>query len=133
MKQFLSLRSYFLSEDETQARFKRLQKIFKNPMTEVHLLFLQAVLPTFKRVNQFLQREEPLIHVVQPQLLNPLKSILGKFLKPSVLADGLKNGGLSSVNYKDPTTHVHDDNLAVGFTTKQRINLLLSCGEISEY
>ena len=31
--------------------------------------------------------------------------ILGNFLKPSVLADGLKKGGLSSVDYKDPMHH----------------------------
>lgn len=44
---YSSLKSYFLSEEESQARFKRLHEAFNNPMTEVYLLFYQAILPTF--------------------------------------------------------------------------------------
>lgn len=36
---YSSLRSYFNSEEESQARFIRLQASFNNPMTEVYLLF----------------------------------------------------------------------------------------------
>ena len=35
---------YFLSESESQERFKRLAKAFGNPMTEIYLLFFQSVL-----------------------------------------------------------------------------------------
>ena len=38
LKQLPSLTSYFKSESESQARFKRLQKIFNDPMTKVYLL-----------------------------------------------------------------------------------------------
>ena len=78
LKQFPSLTSYFKSECESQARFKRLQRAFNDPMTEVYLLFLQSTLPCFTHCNQFLQREEPLVHVLQPQLAKMLQSILGK-------------------------------------------------------
>ena len=70
LKQLPSLTSYFKSECESQARFKRLQKVFNDPMTEVYLLFLQSVLPSFTHCNQFLQREEPLIHLLQPHVVS---------------------------------------------------------------
>lgn len=95
-------------------------------------MFLQAVLPIFTHANQFLQREEPLIHVLQPQLLKMLKNILGKFLKPAILADYLRKGRLSSVLYTNSDNHVDRDKLVIGFSTKQRISQLLSNGEISE-
>ena len=51
-----SLQSYFKSESESQARFKRLVVAFEEPMTEVYLLFYESVLCTFTHVNLFLQR-----------------------------------------------------------------------------
>ena len=59
-----SLKSYFRSEAESQARFKRLLNLFEDPMTEVYLLFYQSVLPTFMHTNLLLQREDPSIFLV---------------------------------------------------------------------
>ena len=80
LKQFTSLLSYFKSEDESLARFKQLQSNFTDPMTEVYLLFFQSVLPCFTHSNQFLQREDPLIHLLQSRLEKLLKNVLGKFI-----------------------------------------------------
>ena len=88
LKQYPSLKSYFLSEDETAARFERLKKMFEDPMTEI---YLQSFLPTLNCANKFLQREEPLIHILQPQLLSLVKKVLSKFVKPSVLVESVKN------------------------------------------
>ena len=74
-----SLRSYFLSESESQERFKRLAKAFGNQMKEIYLLFFQSVLPTFKRFNLFLQHEEPSIFLVADGIQSFLKSLLGRF------------------------------------------------------
>ena len=120
-----------MSESESQARFKRLEKNFSDPSTEVYLMFLQSVLPSFTHCNQFLQREEPLIHVLQPQLAKLVKNILAKFVQPAVLAKCLKEGGLSSVDFKNSKNHVSDEKLVIGFMTKQAINKLLRAGDIS--
>ena len=37
LKQIPRYESYFLSEDESQARFSRLQTVFGDPMTEVYI------------------------------------------------------------------------------------------------
>ena len=59
LKQYRGLKFYFLSEDELQARFRRLQILFGDPMTEIYLLFLQSVLPVFNYANNFCKEKNP--------------------------------------------------------------------------
>ncbi len=82
LKQFPGLTSYFKSEDESQARFTRLQSSFESPVLEVYLLFFQSALPALTHANMFLQREEPLIHVLRSRLVSILKKVMAKFIKP---------------------------------------------------
>ena len=133
LKQYSSLKSYFISESETLPRFQRLQKLFTDPMTEIYLLFIQSVLPCFTHANQFLQREEPLIHILQPQLLSLLKKIVSKFLKIQVVSQSLSEGTLVSVDYKAPSNQVANEELLIGFITKQTANRLLQEGDITSY
>ena len=58
---------------------------FDDPVTVVYLLFLHAILPSLTHANKFVQREEPLIHILKPQLINFYKPIAGKYLKPSAI------------------------------------------------
>ena len=103
-------------------------------MTEVYLLFFQSVLPCFTHSNQFLQREEPLIHLLQPRLEKLLKNILGKSIKPTVIAASLKkHDGLLSLDYNDIANYVTDNNLVVGYLTKQTVQRLLTEGDISPH
>ena len=55
LKQYAALRSYFLSEDKADARFRRLNTNFTNPMTEIYLLFFSSILPVFTSFNKFMQ------------------------------------------------------------------------------
>ena len=45
--------------DESTDRFAHLHSAFSKPMTEICLLFYEAVLQTFIHFNLFLQREDP--------------------------------------------------------------------------
>ena len=130
LKQFPSLKSYFMSESQHQARFERLQRLFEDPMTELYLMFFQSILPVFTHANRFLQREEPLIHVLHPQLTNLLKKIYSNFIKPSVIADCIRD--LPSLKYKESCNQVDNDHLIVGFITLQKAKQLLDNGDISE-
>jgi hypothetical protein len=131
LKQFPSLKSYFLSENETAARFQRLKKWFEDPMTEIYLLFFQSILPTLNCANKFLQREEPLIHLLQPQLFSLVKKVLAKFVKPSLLMESLND--LYSLQYGDSVNQVSNSDLVIGFLTKQKVNKLLHDGYISAH
>ena len=62
-KRFKGLKSYFLSENfPGENRFKRLKSDYSDNMTEIYLLFYQAVLPCFTNFNKLLQCEEPLVY-----------------------------------------------------------------------
>ena len=84
-------------------------------------------------VNQFLQREEPLIHALQPQLMSLLKKVLGKFVKPITIAEAIKSSSLISIDFKDVNNQVIDDELVIGYVTKQKVKQLLNNGDISQH
>ena len=77
---YYSLQSYFKSESESQARFKRLVVAFEEPMTEVYLLFYESHLCTFTHVNLFLQREGPSIYLEDDTIRGFLKKLFSKFV-----------------------------------------------------
>ena len=87
LKQYTSLKSYFLSVEEPQARFKRLRAAFENPMTEVFLLFYQSAVQIFIHLNLFLQRSDPLIGALGPALLRFLRLLACKFIAPAKVKD----------------------------------------------
>ena len=66
--------------DEFGARFKRFNEAFCSPVTEVHLLFYQAILQCFAYLNKLLQREKPIVGVISTQINEFLKKLLGKFV-----------------------------------------------------
>ena len=73
--QYPALKSYYLSVRESQPRFKRLHKWYKDPMTEIYLLFHQSVLPMFMHFNLLPQREEPCIYLLHDEMNGFLKKL----------------------------------------------------------
>ena len=68
----------FLSENfPGNENFKLLKSDYSDNMTEIYLLFYQAVLPCFTNFNRLLQSEEPLLyklHQVQQRFMCKLAS-----------------------------------------------------------
>ena len=54
--------------EEDSARFQRLQKVFKEEMTEVYLLFYNQVLEYFTRLNLLFQRDDPVIVIIHDKV-----------------------------------------------------------------
>ena len=127
---YASLVSYFKSEEESQARFHRLQVVFEEPMTEVYLFFYQSILPTFTSINLLLQREDPSIYLVADALHNFLQKILSKFVKIDVIRS--RKEDLTKVDFVNRENQLDDNRLAVGFTTRQKMNILLQEGDITD-
>jgi len=125
---YTSLESYFKSTSEPQARFKRLQEKFSNPITEVYLLFLQSIMPLFTRFNQLLQREDPMIHVLYSQMRKFLKGIMCRFIKPSVIKD-IRD--VTEIDYTDRNNHLDNDKVHIGLITRSKLRKLLDEGYIS--
>ena len=102
-------------------------------MLEVYLLFFQSVLPVLTNANKFLQREEPLIHVLHAQLKSLFKKVMGKFVKPLSIADVESRNELSSFRFDDESHHLALTDIWIGFQTKQVLSKALNSGDINEH
>lgn len=79
-------------------------------MTEIHLLFYQAVLQLFVHFNMFLQREDPLIPIIYKQMNSFLTKLAGKFLPVSSIR-GAK-GDFFNLKYQEKEDHLPGDDLS---------------------
>ncbi len=125
------LKSYFLSEDDEDSkipRFARLRNHFENPMTEIYLMFFQAVIPTFTTVNEFLQRGEPVIHLLLDQLESFLKKLAGKFIRVDAIAAANK---VCEINFADDEIMKEKDKMFVGITTRGKMMKMLNDGDLN--
>ena len=96
-------------------------------MTEVHLMFLQNVLPTFTNFNKFLQREDPLIYCLYGEMQNFMSKLACKFIKSESIV------AMKAENLQFTSKSKNDDQLSIGFTTKQKLDLLVADGDIDNY
>ena len=117
-----------MSADESQARFQRLKQHFEDPITEVYLLFYQAVIPAFTTFNRFLQRETPCVHLLHDRLESFLKKLLGKFIKVTALQDV---SDVTNFDYSSEENQLNNSQIFIGFMTKQILYQLLDGGDIS--
>ena len=49
-----------------------------------------------------------------------------------MIAEALKEGGLSTVSFEDTNNQVNSDRVSIGFITRQKISQLLENGDISD-
>ncbi|KAK0151138.1 Protein FAM200B [Merluccius polli] len=122
----ISVRWLSLERYEKQPRFRRLVDAFSNPLTEVYLLFFQAVFPMFSTLNLLLQRERSSIFQLHGEMTKFIMKLFARFMKPLAL-QGRKVHDL----YKDPLNQLPGDKLHVGFTTRTTLNRLLEAGDIT--
>ena len=125
---YTSLQSYFKSESESQARFKRLRTAFEKPLTEVYLLFYQSVLPTFTQINLLLQREDPNIYLVADAIF--LRKLLSKFVTLQAIK---MEEDVRKVDFRNPANHLDNSAMTIGMLTKQHLQKLFDEGDISAY
>ena len=126
---FPSLQSYFRSENKSQARFTRLYSVFDSPMTEVYLLFYQAILPTFTNLNLLLQREDPNIFLVADAIRSFLKKLLSKFVTLPAITSA---SNITRVNFADTNNQLENSAITIGIMTKRALNKLFDNGDISQ-
>jgi hypothetical protein len=87
-------------------------------MTEVYLLFYQSALQTFIHFNLFLQREDPVIPVIDDQMSTFLRKLASKFVTVQEIRNA--NGNFRAMDFKD------QDNQLSGIYNQSRLRSLLS-------
>ena len=129
LQKYVALESYVKSEGLSDARFKRLEAAFNDCLTELYLLFYQAVLPVFTTFNKMLQSEEPLIYLLYKCQQRFMNNLASKFVKPDIIRT-LKEAnksfselGISIENQKE------DKNLFIRFITRNQLYDQINSGE----
>ena len=94
----------------------RLVKLFRDPVTKLYCLFVQAVIPTFDIFNKYLQSEEPLVHLFYQSTSKLLHSLLSRVVLPEVISAA---DDLLEIDLED-SSNLRDSNVIfIGMTTKQ--------------
>ena len=128
LSHYESLKSHFPSESDSSPRFKRVQKAFSDPMTEVNLMFFHAVMPMFTTPNKTPLRENPCLYIIDEIINSFLKVVQAKFVKVKAFNDV---DDWDKVDYEDPDNQLPDENMTVGFLVKQKVQELLNEGDIA--
>ena len=72
-------------------------------------MFYQAVLPTLISSNEFLQREETLIHNLKPHLTHLLRDVTLKFVKPAEVQRAVSSEMLKNLEFEKIEIQSEDD------------------------
>ncbi|XP_005996930.1 uncharacterized protein LOC102351322 [Latimeria chalumnae] len=136
LKQWDALKSYFLSnfdleDDNTSGSKKKKSKVgdkeqrlverFKDPLTKMYLMFIQAVIPIYDGFNTLLQSEEPLIHKLYPAVMDLYRHLLSNVIQPQVITEA---GHLLDVDIEDVFNHLPVTNVYIGIMTHQEARKL---------
>ena len=128
---YAPLTSYFQSAGGSEARFKRLEKLFAKPMTQIYLLFLQSAIPLFTKLNLLLQRQEPSLHLLAEQQGMFMTTLLGRFVSPAeIVAAG---SDWSSVPYENRAKQLADDRLYLGLEAREKLEVFIEDGSVSPH
>ena len=117
LEQWPALSSYFQSCEERSSRVVRVTAGLLNPINKCYYQFLSALLPLFNRFNVLFQSSKVNIHLVHAELHLFLKNFLGRFVKPVEIV----GNNPTEVDYLDSSVHLHDNNLFIGWNTRQTI------------
>ena len=108
------------------SRLDRLYRTVSDPIFKLECLFLQFTVPLFDHTNLLLQSKEPLVHKSRKSLLQLLKHLMTRFVKPVALV----NTELLEVSFHDPKNQRSDDDLMIGSDCRAYIEKENLSGEI---
>ena len=97
----------------SNARAERLKTVYSDPLSEVYLMFYQAALQMFMHFNKFLQREDPLIPVLNSQINGFLKKLFGRFIILAAIQAVDKDEDIGSLDYGNEELHLPGKALVV--------------------
>ncbi|KAH8031313.1 hypothetical protein HPB51_015469 [Rhipicephalus microplus] len=96
-------------------REERLFVFLSSELSKACCLFLNNIIPAFETVNCRLQAQTPLIHKLQPILLNLLEDILSRFVRPALLK---QHNDICLIDYHSRNVQKDDQDLVIEHQAK---------------
>ena len=84
-------------------------------------MFYQSTLPIFTKINLLLQRDSPCIHILRDVMESLLTKLLGRFVTVAAMDEV---DSVTDVSFTDTSKQLVDDELMIGFITKQTLQKL---------
>lgn len=84
-------------------------------------IFLLPVIPEFEKANVFLRSGAPQVHLLREVLSNPLRELMLRFVKPSVIR---RTDVLTDVCYRSSASQRDDEDLVIRSETTQSLQSL---------
>nr|XP_042899054.1 uncharacterized protein LOC122269520 [Parasteatoda tepidariorum] len=97
-------------DSSTLSKEEKIFMFLSSDLNKCFSLFLLNVIPTFEKVNVILQSSSPQIHRLRALLLDMLKELFSKFVKPSEV----KGKELTCVNFHSSFNHKDQQDLVIG-------------------
>ena len=132
-EQFPALLEYFNKLPEVDKKikandkYKRIMSILTSAEIIVQLYFLQDVKPAFDRFLEVFQTEGPLIHVLHPSMLLPLKQLMQRLLKAECIGKTVTE--LLCLDAKQVDLQLADEKLEIGDAAKKYIKEMKNPGK----
>jgi hAT family C-terminal dimerisation region len=100
-------------------RVERVNVLLQDVNTKLYCLFVKNVLPVFDSANVFLQKSEPVIHLLHSVLVAQLRDLFVRFVKPTAILSCSK---LHDVDFTSRCNQLDDSELFVGHDVTDYIN-----------
>lgn len=101
--------------------FKMAQMILKDELFPAKLNFFIMVAREIKPFLVLYQTDKPMLPFMCSDLTNILRSLMEKFINPSVMKNAATPVKLLQVDYADPVNHMDVTKLRVGFVTERAL------------
>ncbi|KAF3854298.1 hypothetical protein F7725_022353 [Dissostichus mawsoni] len=107
-----------VTEPSTKS-FKTAQMIVQDDLFEAKLNFFLMVAREVTPFLKLYQTDKPMLPFMSEDLSNILRSLMEKFIKPSVMKNATTTVKLLQVDLTDPVNHMDVTKLRVGFVTER--------------
>jgi hypothetical protein len=87
---------YVVQKSDT--RPMRVHRLMNDPLTKLVCLFVNSTISLFDNVSTLLQREDPCIHILHGLLIEQLKQLMVRFVKPEIIT---KTSDLTQIKFCD--------------------------------
>ena len=87
VEQYDALLSYFRSTENRTAAVKRISAVLEKPITKAYLLFLSVSLPIINNFNKCMQKQAPLVHLLQQELESLIRKLMLRFMQVKCVTD----------------------------------------------
>ena len=108
----LATESKTLKQLEDNERYKKISSKLRSNHVLIQIQFLCAVAPIFQKMLTFLQKEEPLVHVLHDEITSLVRQLLLRYVKQDVIR-GKTSSQLVALKVK-PEDHLPDKEMMVG-------------------